>query len=233
MFLEKIISFIYVIPVILVSLTFHELSHGLVSYKLGDPTARDAGRLTLNPLKHLDPLGTLMIIASFASGFGFGWAKPVPINPLYYRNRKVGTVIVSIAGPLSNILLAFIFSFPFFYLGKINGYLNYTNDASMYAKLSISAVIFNLSALFYIINISLAVFNIIPVPPLDGSKILTAVLPSKYYFKLMQYENYIGMAFLVLIIAVPNVLNTILWPLYEFVNQAIVFVVNGIFSVLL
>lgn len=225
--------FVYLIPVILVSLSFHELSHGLASYRLGDPTARDAGRLTLNPLKHLDPLGTIMIIASSISGFGLGWAKPVPFNPLYYKNRKAGTVLVSIAGPLSNILLAFLFYFPLYYFGIKYGYLNYIYDSSIYSDLSIPAVIFNLSKLFFAINVSLAVFNIIPVPPLDGSKILTAILPSNYYFRLMQYERYVGMVFIAVILVWPKALNIIIDPLFTVVADAIDFIVKGIFSVLL
>ena len=97
---------IYLLPVILVSITIHELAHGYISYKLGDPTAKNAGRLTLNPLKHLDILGTIMILIS-----GFGWAKPVPINPIYYRDRKKGTMLVSLAGPLSIFFLHYFFLF--------------------------------------------------------------------------------------------------------------------------
>ena len=192
---------IYLIPVILVSITFHELSHGYVSYKLGDPTAKNAGRLTLNPVKHLDPLGTLMILFAF-----FGWAKPVPVNPMYYDNRKKGIILTSISGPLSNVFLALVFSIPLIYLGaKYGGY--------GFSEFSFNAVIFNLSRMFYRININLAVFNIIPVPPLDGSKILSAVLPRDKYFKLMQYENYIGIIFLLVIFIFPGVLRTIMSPI--------------------
>ncbi len=196
--LAKIFSnfsdFLYLIPVILISLTFHEFSHAYVSYRLGDPTAKNQGRLTLNPFKHLDLFGTIMMIVA-----RIGWAKPVPINPIYYKDRKKGTMLVSIAGPLSNILLAFIFAFPRVYI-----------EGTAQNPSWLIIIIYNLSYLFFFINIRLAVFNIIPVPPLDGSKILSGVLPSRQYFKLMQYENYIGIIFLIIVFVFPNQFSTIL-----------------------
>lgn len=219
--------FVYLIIAILLSLSFHELAHAFISYRLGDPTARDHGRLTLNPLKHLDPIGTIMIIASMISGGrGFGWARPVPINPMYYKDKKKGTILTSLAGPLSNILLALLFAFPFYYIGTSFG-------AQSINEFSLKAILFNFGYMFYSINIGLAVFNIIPVPPLDGSKILSGVLPSRYYFRLMQYENYIGIIFLILIFAFPRVLSTILSPLYYVVETAIMFIVKGVLGVLL
>jgi len=196
---------IYLIPVILISITIHEVSHAYFSYKLGDPTAKNLGRLTLNPLKHLDTLGTLMIVLA-----GFGWAKPVPINPMYYNERKKGIIIVSFAGPLSNILLAFIFSIPMLLIAGEN--------------FLISGNLF---------SISLAVFNVLPVPPLDGSRILSAVLPERQYFKIMQYEKYIGIIFLIILFAFPGLLYTIMSPFIWVIETAIRIITGLITGILL
>jgi len=178
-------EFIYMIPVVL-SLPFHEVAHGYVSYKLGDPTAKDQGRLSLNPLKHLDPLGTLLMFLVH-----FGWAKPVPINPMYYKNRKMGTLLVALAGPVSNLLLSFLFSIL---LAILNAYL-------MSHELTwITVALINIFYLFINVNVYLAIFNLIPVPPLDGSKILAGVLPDQKYWAFLQHERTIGMIFFLVII---------------------------------
>jgi len=212
------IIIIYLIPAILISLSFHELAHAFISYRLGDPTAKDAGRLTLNPLKHLDPLGTLMILVT-----RFGWAKPVPINPMYYNDRRKGTILVSIAGPLSNILLAIIFAFPLLYVNLKYGY-------QPLKTISIPAITYNLSSLLFVINLNLAVFNVLPVPPLDGSKILSGVLPTRHYFKLMQYENYIGVIFLLIVFIFPGVLHSVMGPIVGAIAQLIYNIVLPIVS---
>jgi len=215
---------IYLVPVILISITFHELSHAYCSYKLGDPTAKNMGRLTLNPIKHLDVLGTIMILIS-----GFGWAKPVPINPMYYNDRKKGSMIVSLAGPLSNIFLALLFSFPMAFIGSQYASLSFdaifaVNSMIFYKGFSFIVMLFNLSRFFYIININLAVFNILPVPPLDGSKILSGILPQDKYFALMRYENFIGIIFLILIFMFPNVLYKLMFPFIWLLETALQFI---------
>lgn len=218
---NSLIEYVYLIPVILVSLSFHEFAHAYISYRLGDPTAKNLGRLTINPLKHLDPIGTIMMFAARV-----GWAKPVPINPVYYKDRKKGTMLVSIAGPLSNIILAFIFAFPMLYLGQKVDYLS-----SSYVNIAV--IMYNISMLFFLVNINLAIFNIIPVPPLDGSKILSGILPSRYYFKFMEYENYIGIIFLLLIFVFPGVLGTVMSPFVKVIQTAILTVVKPIVGMLI
>lgn len=234
---QNLLIYLYAIPAILLSLSFHELAHAFVSYRLGDPTAKRLGRLTMNPLKHLDPFGTLMLLVSMYSGFGFGWAKPVPIDPSYYKNYKRGTVLVSLAGPVSNLLLAFIFSFPMAYIAMKNGLTADQAFNSSYGifgtDLSAQSIIFNICRFFYMINIGLAVFNIIPVPPLDGSKILTAVLPARLYFKLMQYENYVGMIFLAVMLLKPGVLVTIMRPFKNVVESVFLFGASPLLNLLI
>lgn len=198
MFSGELGDYILRIPVLLISLTIHELSHGYIAYRLGDTTAKDAGRLTLNPLKHLDPIGTIMMVVA-----KIGWAKPVPINPYFFRNRKKGTVLVSVAGPLSNIIMAFIGVFLF----EITVYLSYGAIVS-----GNKPVLYYLDflRLFFAMNLNLAIFNLLPVPPLDGSKILSAVLPEGTYFRFMQYERYIGMVFLLVVIVFPGIISGVL-----------------------
>ena len=164
---------IYLIPAVLLSLSFHEFSHGYVAFKLGDPTAKQAGRLTLNPLAHIDPLGTLCMLI-----FRFGWAKPVPVNVMYFKDRKKGMAITAAAGPISNLLLAFLCLLLFV---PVLVYAGWTAVGSYAA---------NFFYIMVMINVGLAVFNLLPISPLDGSKILYAVLPNKIYFSIMRYERY-------------------------------------------
>ena len=175
---DYIINTLLMLPVILFSLSFHEMSHGYAAYKMGDPTAKVLGRLTLNPLKHLDPLGAL-----FMMFVGFGWAKPVPINTRNFRNPKMGMAISSAAGPMSNLILSFISALLLKLVFEIN----------FFATLSptIISLIITFLILSIQLNIALAVFNLIPVPPLDGSRILYAFLPPKLYFGIMKYERII------------------------------------------
>jgi len=192
--LERLIM---LLPLMVIALPVHELAHGYVAYKLGDPTAKDAGRLTLNPLKHLDPFGLIMMVVA-----GVGWAKPVPVNSGYFKNRKAGMILVSIAGPLSNLVLAFIFKLLWGLVGKL-----ITIGAIVISTAAMDTFISYLIDFFYIfvsINISLAIFNLIPVPPLDGSRLISAFVPEESYYRFARYEQYIGLAFIILVTVLPS-----------------------------
>jgi len=179
------IDFIFSIAVLIMSVVIHEVSHGVAANSLGDPTAKYEGRLTLNPLKHLDPFGSVFLpIFTYAiGGFIFGWAKPVPYNPYNLRNQKWGPAVVSIAGPASNIFIALVFSLAL----------------RSFADLATTAL-FQISAMIILINILLAVFNLVPIPPLDGSKVLFAFLPTGWYQLQFFLEQYGFLALLVFIL---------------------------------
>lgn len=159
----------------LLCITFHEMCHGLTAYVLGDPTAKRAGRLTLNPLRHIDLMGLVMLAT-----VRFGWAKPVPVDMRRFKNPKAGMAITALAGPVSNLLLSAV------------AMLAYA-VAEFYARYTGSELLYYVSLFFLYttsLSVGLAVFNLLPVPPLDGSKILFALLPDRYYLWLMRYERY-------------------------------------------
>ena len=171
--LDKIIT----VPMVLIALMFHELAHGFVSTKLGDPTPRMSGRLSFNPLEHLDPVGTLLMIFT-----GFGWAKPVPVNPGYYKNPKKGMALTALAGPLANFALA---AAALIIYGLV--YVVYIKTG-IFSE-SISSITYFIM-MFCQLNLCFMVFNFIPIPPLDGSRVLGVFLSNRAYFKLQQYERY-------------------------------------------
>ncbi len=158
-----LISFLLTLPIALISLSVHEAAHGYVAYKLGDPTARNLGRLSLNPLKHLDPIGFLCMTLG-----GFGWAKPVPVNARYFKNPRRGMAITGIAGPISNLLLAMLFALFYEILFAVLKDVVFTSELAYYVAL-ISLQFLSLAAY---LNVALAIFNMIPVPPFDGSRFL-------------------------------------------------------------
>ena len=165
---------------VLIILTVHEYAHAYTAYKLGDPTARNLGRLSLNPLKHIDPVGALFMIF-----FHFGWAKPVPLNPRNFKNPKRDFAITALAGPLSNMILAFISAFFYLLFFSIFSKTAFTSDFLMLLAENFLLFLY----LFHIINVGIGIFNLIPVPPLDGSRLLNVFLPPKAYFAVMRYER--------------------------------------------
>lgn len=217
----ELFEYILRIPIVLLSLTVHEVAHGYTAYKLGDPTARNLGRLSLNPLKHLDPIGAICMIL-----FRFGWAKPVPINTRYFKKPKRDMALSALAGPVSNLLMALIAFIAGAYIvrfGSYNGFFDiYTTSGRLWY------IVYLFFDNFYWLNISLAIFNLIPVPPLDGSRILFVLLPDKLYFGIMKYERYIYLALIVCLFfgLLDGVLSAVVWIftlLFNFITSFLPF----------
>lgn len=203
-------DFILLAPPLLLALTCHEFAHGLVAYNLGDPTAQRAGRLTLNPLKHLDPIGT---IAFFL--IKIGWAKPVPVNPLYFRNPKKDMLLVALAGPLANLVLAVVSALLLKFSLLLVSLFQYTAAAQM-LLLPLSAML--LASVW--INLVLCFFNFLPIPPLDGSRILVGLLPDRLAASYQKLEKY-GFI-LILLLAYSGILSKIILPLIDLVQKLLV-----------
>lgn len=181
--------------VLTLSLSTHEYAHGRMAYALGDDTAAQAGRLTLNPFAHLDPLGSLAFLIA-----RIGWAKPVPVNYSKLtkaKSLKQGVLLVSLAGPLSNLAIAFVAAFLFNLTRVVAALVLVNNPALAPTSLATFRFIYDLFLAFYFSNIGLAVFNLLPLPPLDGSKIFAYFLPDRAFAWLARYERYIGIVLLV------------------------------------
>jgi Zn-dependent protease len=202
-----ITELIILAPPILLALTFHEFAHGLVAYRLGDPTAKAAGRLTLNPLKHLDPIGTLAFFI-----IKIGWAKPVPVNPRFFRNPKRDMLRVALAGPLTNLALAVVSALLTRLVWLLAALFPYS------ALLKAILLPFNAMLVASVwINLVLCIFNFLPIPPLDGSKILLGLLPDNLARSYLKIEKY-GFV-LILILAFSGILSRLILPIIEYVNS--------------
>ncbi len=180
---DLLLAFAAYAALILVMMPVHEAAHGFAAYKLGDPTAKMSGRLTLNPMAHIDPLGAVLIMLC-----GIGYAKPVPVNPYYFRNRKRDMAMTALAGPLSNLAMAAIS------VGLFSLICRFSTSLAV-----IQGAMIVLLEVFASVNISLAVFNLLPIPPLDGSRIFGAILPERWTYWMDQYHQYVRMALLLLV----------------------------------
>ena len=205
---NSLTSMVATLLAVLMAITFHETAHGYIAYRLGDPTAKNQGRLTLNPIAHLDPIGALMMFV-----FGFGWAKPVPVNPFYFEgDRTKGMMLVSVAGPLTNLIISF--AAYFIYVA-----------GSGFAAISFLSIFLSTTVT---LNIYLAVFNLIPIPPLDGSKILAGLLPKATAYKFLNTVEQYGFLILMLLIFF-NITDMIMVPVANVILSIFTFTLQQIF----
>ncbi len=179
--MEKVIYYILSALAALIALTVHEYCHGYAAYKLGDDTAKNMGRLTLNPLKHLDPYGELCMVL-----FHIGWAKPVPINPRNFKDPKKGFAITAAAGPLSNLILGFFSAFLYLLTFALVKDMRFESKDFLYNVINNTLTFL---FIFHSVNIGLGLFNLLPIPPFDGSRLLNVILPPDKYFRVMKYER--------------------------------------------
>ncbi|WNS75320.1 site-2 protease family protein [Bacillus sp. DTU_2020_1000418_1_SI_GHA_SEK_038] len=173
----------YVAITLMIAFTVHEFAHAFVAYKFGDPTAKNQGRLTLNPIQHLDPIGTILIFIA-----GFGWARPVPVNRFFFKNPRLAGISVSIAGPISNLIMASL------------GFLIWYAMVGMGLAAGLPSFVPDFLNIFIHLNLVLFIFNLIPLPPLDGYRIVEDLMPKSIRPRLTQYEAYGSVIFLILVI---------------------------------
>ena len=205
--METISQYLISIVAVLIILTVHEYSHALVANRLGDPTAKAMGRLTLNPLRHLDPIGAICMVL-----FHFGWAKPVPIDLRYFKKPRRDFALSALAGPLSNLICALIGAFLYLFTYAL------VRDVAFTSEFSYNLAYYTLYFffVFHQINLGIAIFNLLPIPPLDGSKILYMFLPPKVYFKIAPYERYISLVFMLLLVT--GVMSPLLGTVTDYIE---------------
>lgn len=194
---------VFYIVILIMSVVIHEVSHGFAAYYFGDMTAKDQGRLTLNPLKHLDPFGSVILPALLVlsqTGFVFGWAKPVPYNPNNLSNKRWGTMVVASAGIISNFALAIFFSI----IIRVAPLLHITSQA-----------FYSITAIIVLVNLVLAIFNLVPLPPLDGSKILFNLLPARFAHIERWLERYALVVFLFLVLFLWNFISPVITTFFR------------------
>jgi Zn-dependent protease len=196
----------FVAITLIIAFTLHEFAHAFVAYKFGDDTAKKQGRLTLNPIQHLDPIGTLLIFI-----VGFGWARPVPVNRFFFKNPRLAGILVSVAGPLSNLFLVLI-AFLFWYICIVTGIAE-----------QLPLTIIDFLNVFIDLNLVLFIFNLLPLPPLDGYRIIEDLAPNRIRAKMTQYEAYGSLIFLILVLTPLD--NYTITPIFQTVLP---FVANGI-----
>lgn len=213
----SLVNILINVPITLIALTGHEFAHAFVSTKLGDPTPKYEGRLTLNPLAHLDITGTILMILT-----GFGWAKPVGVNPMYYNDRKKGMALTAIAGPIANFIMAFLGVLIGTVILIIGNYLEWSYSA-----------MYNINMIFYLFtfrNLCFMVFNLIPIPPLDGSKVLGLFIPNRTYYTILQYERY--SIILIMILSLTGVFNSVIGggvsAVFSLISKAVSVIVSPI-----
>ena len=212
---DILISLLLSLPIIFFALAFHETAHGFVAWKCGDPTAYNLGRLTLNPIKHLDPIGFLSMLI-----FGFGWAKPIPVNSRYFRNPKRGMALTALAGPIANFIVG---SVSALLTGLFFVLCNFVQMPAFLANCTYWAFqLFLLSAEY---NFLFMAFNLIPCPPFDGSRIALLFLPTKTYFSIMRYERQIMIGVLVAVI----ILSRFGWSPFSWIAEELTLkIANGV-----
>ncbi len=211
--MSEILGLVFLLPILLISMAAHEVAHGAMANRLGDPTAKEHGRLTANPLKHLDPLGTLMFVITYiGGGFIFGWAKPVPVNPWYFKDHQRGMMIVGLAGPMTNFLIAIMLA----------ALLNALAPASAtIAAMSGGSTLFEVLFLAFQVNVVLGIFNLVPIPPLDGSRVIAGFMSREMYARWSGLDRYGILIILAVFFVLPGPFRSILGGAFDVISRVL------------